>query len=914
MRKVLLLTIAFLLAGICPILKAQGGNSISDIDIPYKKFVLDNGLTVLIHEDHKAPIVAVNIWYHVGSKNEKPGRTGFAHLFEHLMFNGSEHFNDDYFKALEKIGATDLNGTTNNDRTNYFETVPISAFDQVLWLESDRMGYMVNAITQAKLDEQRGVVQNEKRQGENEPYGLMEDVMTKVIYPSGHPYSWTVIGSMEDLNTASLTDVKDWFKTYYGPNNATLVVAGDVNTPEALEKVKKYFGGLLAGPPIAKYEAWPAKRIGIQRQVLQDRVPQERIRKVWNIPQDGTKELAYLDMVSDVLALGKTSRLYKRLVYDQQIATSVGCYIDPNEIGSLFTIDADVKPGVDPAKVESAIDEELAKFLQTGPTEDELVKVKTRYYASFVRGLERVGGFGGKSDILARNQTFFGNADGYKLRLKLENEAKPSDLLQVSKEWLSDGQYVLEVKPFTEAKTTAADADRTKIPDLGTAPALTFPKFQRTTLSNGLPVVLAQRSTIPAISFMLSFDAGYASDQFAVPGTAKLAMNMVDEGTTTRNSLQISEELDRLGTRLLTSSNLDQSFISLNTLKNNLDPSLNIFADVLLNPSFPQADLDRLKKEQTISIQREKTQPFGVALRILPKYLFGDSHAYGFPLTGSGFESTVNGITRDQMVKFYQSWIKPNNATMVVVGDISMDELKPKLEKLLKNWKSGIVPKKSIPVVKLPSKSVIYLMDRPGSIQSMVIAGNVTEPFGQLNEASVTLMNSIIGGEFTSRINMNIREDKHWSYGAGSFIFSAKGQRPFIAYAPVQSDKTKESFQEIYKELSGYCGKNPATLDEFQKNQNNELLQIPGSYETMGSVTWAINEIVCYGLKDTYYQDEAAKLKALQLKEIQDIANKVIKPEQLVWIVVGDRTKIETSLKELGYEIKLIDGDGNLIK
>jgi len=914
MRKVLLLTIAFLLAGICPILKAQGGNSISDIDIPYKKFVLDNGLTVLIHEDHKAPIVAVNIWYHVGSKNEKPGRTGFAHLFEHLMFNGSEHFNDDYFKALEKIGATDLNGTTNNDRTNYFETVPISAFDQVLWLESDRMGYMVNAITQTKLDEQRGVVQNEKRQGENEPYGLMEDVMTKVIYPSGHPYSWTVIGSMEDLNTASLTDVKDWFKTYYGPNNATLVVAGDVNTPEALEKVKKYFGGLLAGPPIAKYEAWPAKRIGIQRQVLQDRVPQERIRKVWNIPQDGTKELAYLDMVSDVLALGKTSRLYKRLVYDQQIATSVGCYIDPNEIGSLFTIDADVKPGVDPAKVESAIDEELAKFLQTGPTEDELVKVKTRYYASFVRGLERVGGFGGKSDILARNQTFFGNADGYKLRLKLENEAKPSDLLQVSKEWLSDGQYVLEVKPFTEAKTTAADADRTKIPDLGTAPALTFPKFQRTTLSNGLPVVLAQRSTIPAISFMLSFDAGYASDQFAVPGTAKLAMNMVDEGTTTRNSLQISEELDRLGTRLLTSSNLDQSFISLNTLKNNLDPSLNIFADVLLNPSFPQADLDRLKKEQTISIQREKTQPFGVALRILPKYLFGDSHAYGFPLTGSGFESTVNGITRDQMVKFYQSWIKPNNATMVVVGDISMDELKPKLEKLLKNWKSGIVPKKSIPVVKLPSKSVIYLMDRPGSIQSMVIAGNVTEPFGQLNEASVTLMNSIIGGEFTSRINMNIREDKHWSYGAGSFIFSAKGQRPFIAYAPVQSDKTKESFQEIYKELSGYCGKNPATLDEFQKNQNNELLQIPGSYETMGSVTWAINEIVCYGLKDTYYQDEAAKLKALQLKEIQDIANKVIKPEQLVWIVVGDRTKIETSLKELGYEIKLIDGDGNLIK
>ena len=914
MKTISLLTIAWMLTGFSFMLKAQGGSSISDIDIPYKKFVLDNGLTVLIHEDHKAPVVAINIWYHVGSKNEKPGRTGFAHLFEHLMFNGSEHFNDDYFKALDKIGATDLNGTTSNDRTNYFETVPISAFDQVLWLESDRMGYMVNAITQSKLDEQRGVVQNEKRQGENEPYGLVEEHMTKSTYPAGHPYSWTVIGSMDDLNAASLEDVKEWFKTYYGPNNATLVVAGDVNTTEALEKVKKYFGGLQAGPPIAKYQAWPAKRSGIQREIMQDRVPQERIYKVWNIPQDGTKDFTYLDMVSDVMASGKTSRLYKRLVYDQQIATSVYCYVDKREIGSLFTIEADVKPGIEPSKVESAVDEELAKFLQSGPTEDELAVVKIRNYASFVRGLERVGGFGGKSDILASNETFFGSADNYKAWLKEMNEAKPTDLQQVSKEWLSDGQYVLEVRPFTEAKATTADVDRSKVPETGTAPDLIFPQFQRATLSNGLPIILAQRSTIPAISLMLSFDAGYAADQFAVPGTAKLAMNMIDEGTTSRNALQISEELDRLGSRLTTGSNLDQSFISLNTLKQNLDPSLEIFSDVILNPTFPQADLDRLKKEQLVSIQIEKTQPTGIAFRILPKFLYGESHAYGAPFTGSGFESTVQGITRDKLVKFYQSWITPNNATLVVVGDITMDVLKPKLEKLLKGWKSSSVPKKSISEVKLPAKSVLYLMDRPGSIQSLVLTGNITEPFGQLNEASVSIMNSIIGGDFTSRINMNIREDKHWSYGAGSFVYPAKGQRPFITYTQVQSDKTKEAIQEIYKELSGYCGNNPATSAEFQKSQNNELLQIPGSYETMGAVTGAINEIVRYKLKDNYFQDYASKLKALQVKEIQEMAGKVIKPEQLAWIVVGDRSKIESSLKELGYEIKLIDGDGNLIK
>jgi len=914
MKRILLVSLVLLLSGICGMLKAQPASSYAEIDIPYKKFVLDNGLIVLIHEDHKAPVVAVNIWYHVGSKNEKPGRTGFAHLFEHLMFNGSEHFNDDYFKALDKIGATDLNGTTSNDRTNYFETVPISAFDQVLWLESDRMGYMVNAITQAKLDEQRGVVQNEKRQYENEPYGLVNEYMTRSTYPAGHPYSWTVIGSMDDLSAASLTDVKEWFKTYYGPNNATLVVAGDINTTEALEKVKKYFGGLQAGPPIAKYQSWPAKRTGTQREVMQDRVPQERIYKVWNIPEDGTKENICLDMVSDIMALGKTSRLYKRLVYTDQTATSVSCYIDRREIGSLFEITADVKPGVDLAKVETAIDEELAKFIQNGPTADELAIVKTRNYAGFVRGLERVGGFGGKSDILASNQTFFGDPDNYKIWLKRMNEAKSADLLQVSKEWLSDGQYVLEVHPFTETKITETDADRTKVPEMGTAPDLAFPQFQRTTLSNGLPVILAQRSTIPAISLMLSFDAGYAADQFAVPGTAKLAMNMMDEGTSTRNALQISEELERLGSRLSTGSNLDQSYLSLNALKQNLDASLNIFSDVLLNPTFPQTDLDRLIKEQLVSIQKEKSQPTGIALRILPKYLYGDKNAYGAPFTGSGFESTVKGITRDQLVKFYQSWIKPNNATLVVVGDITLDELKPKLEKLLKSWKSGSVPKKSIPEEKLPEKSVLYLMDRPGSIQSLLLVGNLTAPFGKLNEASISVMSSIIGGDFTSRINMNIREDKHWSYGASSFLWPAKGQRPFMTFTQVQSDKTKETIQEIYKELSSYCGKKPATQEEVQKTQNNQLLQIPGSYETMGAVTGAINDIVRYGLKDNYYQDFAAKMKALQTKEVQEIAVKVIKPDQLVWVVVGDRAQIEPSLKELGYEIKLIDGDGNLIK
>ena len=411
----------------------------------------------------------------------------------------------------------------------------------------------------------------------------------------------------------------------------------------------------------------------------------------------------------------------------------------------------------------------------------------------------------------------------------------------------------------------------------------------------------------------MTFDAGYVTDKTSIPGTAKLAMNMLDEGTSSMDALKISEELEKLGTRLSTSSNLDLSYVSLNTLKQNIDPSLSIFADVILNPVFPEKEFDRLKKEQLVAIQKEKVSPVSTGLRILPKYLFGTDHPYGLPLTGSGFESSLNKITRDDVIKFHKLWLVPNNATLIVVGDITMAELKPKLEKLFKNWKAGKVPEKKIPMVNLPSKPVIYLMDRPGSIQSLILTGNLSKPYGELNEAAVSVMNSIIGGEFTSRINMNIREDKHWSYGAGSFIWDTKAQRPFIVYTKVQTDKTKESVQEIDKELINYLKSKPATQEEMTNNQNNQILQFAGRYETMNSVLGDMINIVKYKLPDNYYEDYSNKLKSLQLKDIQTVANEVIKPESLSWVIVGDKAKIEAPLKELGYEIKYIDADGNLI-
>src|SRR2546426_291840 len=440
------------------------------ITIPYQRFALKNGLTVLLHEDHKAPIVAVNIWYHVGSKNEKPGRTGFAHLFEHLMFNGSEHFNDDYFQPFERIGATDQNGTTNNDRTNYFENVPTNALDVALWMESDRMGHLLGVLDTAKVNEQRGVVQNEKRQGENQPYGKVNLLMAEGAYPAGHPYSWTVIGSMEDLNAASVEDVKQWFRTYYGPNNAVIVLAGDITPETARQKVEHYFGDIPATPPIAKQDVWIAQRTGSHREIMQDRVPQARIYKQWNIPQFGSADGDYLDLVTDVLAAGKTSRLYKRLVYDEQIATDVVASVDLREIGGQLVIRATAKPGGELARVERAIDEELTRFVRTGPTPGELRRGKTQPRASFLRGIERIGGFGGKSDVLAMNEGDAGNADHYQVTRQRVATATAGELQPGAARWVRDRGWGAEGHPYPTFETSASGADRTKLPDAGTPP------------------------------------------------------------------------------------------------------------------------------------------------------------------------------------------------------------------------------------------------------------------------------------------------------------------------------------------------------------------------------------------------------------------------------------------------------------
>lgn len=883
----------------------------NQIDIKYERFVLPNGLTLLVHEDHKAPIAAVNVWYHVGSKNEKPGKSGFAHLFEHLMFNGSENFNDDYFQALERIGGTDLNGTTNSDRTNYFQNVPVSALDQVLFLESDRMGHLLGAIDQAKLDEQRGVVQNEKRQGENQPYGKQWDYLTKAMYPKGHPYSWTVIGEMEDLNAASLEDVQEWFKSYYGAANAVVAVAGDIDPQEVYQKVLKYFGDIPSGPTIERQEINIPTKTNDTYQVYEDRVPETRILFAWNSPEFGSREDLHFELISSILTTGKNSRLYKRLVYEDQLASSVVSFQASSEIASRFITWANVKPGEDEEKVQEIMMQELTRLINEGPSEKELKRVKAAYFSGFIKGLERIGGFGGVSDILASNETYHGDASYYKTQLKYVEDATNADLRKTAQKWLSQGKHVLVCNPFPEYTVEKSAVDRSKLPELGPTKTSKFPTLERTKLSNGLNVVLAKRAGVPTVVMNLMFNAGYKTDFLSSPGTADLAMNLLDEGTKDMNSLQINEQLQLLGASLSTFSSQDNSNVYLNTLKPSMDASIDLFADVVLNPAFPQSEFDRLKSEQINAIKQEKSQPISMALRVMNKYLYGEGHPYSNPYTGTGYEETVANLTRDNIEEFYKTWIRPNNATLVVTGDVEMTSFKNKLEKAFGKWKKAAIPAIAFSEPKVNSKNTLYLMDRPESEQSVILAGHLTSKYGAIPQIALEQMVSILGGDFTSRINMNLREDKHWAYGAGGFVIGAKEERPFIVYAPVQTDKSAESVTELRKEISEFISTRPVTQEELDKVKTNQVLRLPGQWETNSSVNSSVVDLVKYDLPDDYYQNYDSNVRNLSLKEVRDVSKSVVKPDAVNWFMVGDRAKIADKLDELGFDAIIeIDADG----
>jgi zinc protease len=884
----------------------------ADPEIAFSEFYLDNGLRVVVHEDHKAPIVAVTIWYHVGSKNEVAGKTGFAHLFEHLMFNGSENHNDEYFRPFQEVGATSMNGTTDIDRTNYFETIPSTAVDLALWMESDRMGHLLGAIDQDKLDEQRGVVQNEKRQGDNQPYGKVMEQIESNLFPPGHPYSWDTIGSMDDLNAASLDDVKRWFQTYYGPNNATLVLAGDIDVATAKEKVRHFFGDIPPGPPLVHRERWIPNEVPASRIIMQDRVPEARLYKVWRGPEWRSDDTTLMELVDAVLTSGKSSRLYKRLVYDDQIATDAGAFALNGEIAGAYIVYATVASADDIPKAERVLDEELARFLRDGPTRAELERVRTEIKGSFIRGIEQVGGFRGKSNILAESAVFGGRPDFYKHSLDVMNSATTEQLRGVARRWLEGNALALEVRPFPESLApSGGGADRSKLPMPTAFPETSFPTLSRATLSNGLRLIVAERHAVPVVQFSLQLDSGFAADQFASPGVASVSMEMLDEGTATMDALKIGDTLAGLGADLSAGANLDYSVVSLSALKEHLDASLAVYADVILNPAFASAELERVKRLQLASIQQEKNTPDDMALRILPRLLYGEGNAYSLAMTGSGTEESVAAMTRADLVKFHDTWFKPNNATLIVVGDTTLAEIQPKLEALFARWKSGDVPKKTLPEAALPAKPRVFLLDRPGSEQTMIIAGHLVPAKNPRDDIAIEAANDVLGGAFTSRINMNLREDKSWSYGADTTVVDTQAQRPFLVIAPVQADKTAEAMVEIKKELDAYVGARGATPQEVATSKNSSILALPGRWETARAVARDVAALVRFHLPDDYWSGYADLVGALDAGAVNAAAKRILAPDRLTWVVVGDLGVIAGKVKALGLgEVTVIDVDG----
>jgi zinc protease len=915
------------------------------VNIPHEKFTLDNGLTVLVHEDRKAPVVAVSIWYGVGSKHEPKGKTGYAHLFEHIMFNGSENAKGDYFEWTKKIGATDLNGTTWLDRTNYFQTVPTTALESALFLESDRMGFLLNAVTKEKLDNQIGVVSNEKRQGDNQPYGLVDYKRSETLFPVGHPYHHDTIGSLEDLAAASLDDMKNWFIDHYGPNNSVLVLAGDINAAQAKPLVEKWFGKIPRGkdvPPVNAPIPTLEKPVKI---VMKDKIPSTRIYRNWVVPGLADPDANALYVAMSALGGLSSSRLDNILVRQEQSAVAVSAYLLPFVHGSLVNIQADVKPGGDADAVAKRLDEILADFIKTGPTADEVQRVAASTIAQQIDGLEQVGGFGGKATALAEGQLYVGDSSFYKKELQRLAATKPETVKVAMQKWLTRPVLEIRVEPGEreayqevasgagqrtgtltapayyappgtgEMVTTSPKAfqDRSKFPEPTGTPALDFPTVEETTLKNGIKVFFARRAAVPTVRVAVSFNAGYSADPADKRGIASMMSTMLLEGTKSLTSTQIAETEEKLGADVNVNSSLDRTVASLRAVKPNLAPSLDLLADVIKNPAFAEKELERVRVQQLTRIQAESNQPQGIAIRRLPPLLYGKDHPYGGPQTGSGYPETVAKISRAEVANFHASWVHPAKAEIFVVGDTSLKEITPMLEKRFGDWKpaSAAAPAKNFSAPVPPAQSKILLIDRPNSPQSLVLAGKVLDAKGSDDLVTLRAANEIFGGDFLSRINMDLRETKGWSYGVRSQVSGAEDRVPFFMFAPVQTNQTGPSIKVLMDQLNDFNGAKPVTPDELDKTIKGNVLELPGSYEQSAAVLGQMQADRLNKRPFDYAETLAGKYQALTAKALNDEMRAKVDPSKITWLVVGDAAKVKPQLETLGLPIEMVSEAAN---
>jgi zinc protease len=908
---------------------------VKQVDIPYSKFTLDNGLTVLVHEDRKAPIVAVSIWYGVGSKNEPKGKTGYAHLFEHLMFNGSENAPGEYFTYTRKIGATDLNGTTWLDRTNYFQTVPTGALESALFLESDRMGHFLGALTKENVDGQIGVVSNEKRQGDNQPYGMVEYAQSENLFPVGHPYHHSTIGSLEDLAAAKLEDFQQWFKDFYGPNNSVLVLAGDINAASAKPLVQKWFGGIARGPDVKPVDAPLTTLDAPKTIVLKDKVPTTRIYRNWAVPGLADADYTALRAAAAVLGGLSSSRLDNKLVREEQSAVSVVSYVIPFVHASLFNVQVDVKPGTDANVVAQRLDALLADYIANGPTADEVQRVAASEAAQRIDGLEQMGGFGGKAVALAEGQLYTGDAEYYKKELERLAALKPETIKTAMQKWLSRPVLNITVEPGereayqevaagsgavrTGGLTAPAfymapgaeeafgmrafqGADRSKMPEPGPVANVDFPTVEEGKLKNGIKVFFARRSAVPTVRVAVSFDAGYSADPVERRGTAALLNAMMQEGTKSLSAVQLAETEERLGADINVNSSQDRTVASLRAVKPNLGASLSLLADVIKNPALADNELNRVRVQQLTRIAGEQAQPQGIATRMLPGLIYGKAHPYGGPQSGSGDPAAVQSLTRDDLSAFHNAWIHPDKAEIFVVGDTSLKEITALLNKEFGNWKptAKAAPAKAFTAQIPEQKQRLLLVDRPNSPQSMILAGQVLDARAGDDLLLFRTANDVFGGDFTARLNM-----ENWSYGSYSQIPTRADRIAFGIAAPVQTNQTGPSVAAIIQQLQDFTGDKGVTPDELELTRTGNISELPGSYEQSAAVLMQMQNDRLNKRPFNYVETLAGRYAKMTAPELDAAFRAKVDPGKFTWLVVGDAAKVKPQLEALGLPIEM---------
>ena len=910
---------------------------VAEVEIPYETFTLPNGLTTIVHTDRKSPVVGVTIYYRVGSKHEPRGRTGFAHLFEHLMFGGSENV-ENFDVPLESAGSTSTNGSTWYDRTNYVETVPTGALDLALFMESDRMGHLLGAVSQDKLDKQRGVVQNEKRQGDNQPYGLVDYKIGDALFPVGHPYRHSTIGSMADLDAASLADVRTWFIDHYGPNNVILALAGDIDVASARQQVERWFGDIPRGPEVAPIAAEPVTLAEPLREEMTDQVPVTRIYRAWAGPALTDADAVPLALGMHVLGGLASSRLDNALVRGDQLAVAVTASAQQHEQISFLQATMDIKPGVDRATAERRFDEVIAELVAEGPSEDELKRAATQTVSGEIGALEQVGGFSGKGARLAEGLLYAGDAAHYKAELERMAELTPAQVQAALQRWLSRPSYTLAVVPGERTEDGAlmggwgdegsvpapAPDAREPAPPIATGPAreappvapvgeLTFPEVEHATLTNGIPVTLARRTAIPKVSLALNFDAGDAADGGARAGTQSLMMALLEEGTKTRSAEEIAVEQERLGASIAAGTSMDRSTVSMTALTANLRPSLELMADIVRNPAFAPAEVARLKDQRLAEISQEQADPNALAYRAVGPVIYGDAHPYG-SVGGTGKAEVIEALTPEGLATEHRRWLRPDTAAITAVGDVTMAELLPALEAAFGEWPAtrDARPTKDLAVATPPAARRLIVIDRPNSPQSVLLLARVLPLTGtQPGMEPLSLANEVIGNGFLSRLNTNLREEKGWTYGIRSSLAGVAGPRSLTVYTPVQSDRTADSIRLILEDMAQFAGGAKGVDEaELQRVTDGNIRGLPNSYQTNGQVLGALLNNQLYARPDDYQRQLPEIYRAIGAEEIDAAARQYLAPDSLAIIVVGDRKQIDEQLAGLGMEIEYLSAEG----